>query len=80
VVNVQVAVVEVVLPAVPATGAPPSITKLTLPVGAEVLLTVAVNVTLLPYVEGFNEDVTAVVVVATAELTVRVWFPLVLAV
>jgi hypothetical protein len=72
VVKVQMAVVEVVLPAVPATGAPPSMTKLTLPVGVEVLLTVAVNVTLAPNVEGFNDEVTTVVVDATAEFTVRV--------
>jgi hypothetical protein len=72
VVNVHVAVVEVVLPAVPAAGEPPSIMKLTLPVGAEVLLTVAVKVTLAPNVEGFREEATVVVVDAVAGLTVRV--------
>ena len=45
VVYVQVAVVAVVVPAVPATGLPSSMTKFTTPVGEEVLVTVAVNVT-----------------------------------
>ena len=42
---VHVAVVLVVVPAVPAIGLPPSITKFTLPVGVEALATVAVKVT-----------------------------------
>ena len=74
--NVHVAVVAVVVPAVPATGEPPSITKFTLPVGVDVLVTVAVKVTLLPKVEGFREDVTVVVVEAVAEFTVNVVLPL----
>ena len=41
---VTVALVLVVLPAVPATGLP-SMTRFTLPEGVEVLVTVAVNVT-----------------------------------
>src|SRR6266853_5850707 len=46
----------------PASGAPPSAAKLTLPVGF-VPFTVAVNVTLLPTVAGLRELVSVVVVV-----------------
>ena len=45
VVYVHVAVVELVVPGVPAIELPPSMTKFTLPVGVEALVTVAVKVT-----------------------------------
>src|SRR6266566_5628352 len=51
----------------PASGAPPSAAKLTLPVGF-VPLTVAVNVTVVPTVAGLAELAT-IVVVATAVMT-----------
>jgi hypothetical protein len=44
-VYVHVAVVGVVLPAVPATVPMPAMTKFTLPAGVELLVTVAVKVT-----------------------------------
>ena len=65
VVYVQVAVVAVVVPAVPATVPIPCIVKFTLPVGVPVplvLATVAVNVTESPYVEAFKLEETLVVV------------------
>src|SRR2546423_14929599 len=52
----------------PASGAPPSAIKLTLPVGF-VPATVAVNVTVAPTVAGLAELATIVVVVATAVMT-----------
>ena len=52
----------------PVSGAPPSATKLTLPVGF-VPATVAVNVTVAPTIAGLAELATIVVVVATAVMT-----------
>src|SRR6266446_10870415 len=52
----------------PASGAPPSAAKLTLPVGF-VPATVAVNVTVVPTIAGLAELATIVVVVATAVMT-----------
>ena len=71
---VHVAVVLVVGPAVPAIGLPPSITKFTLPVGGldpDVAVTVAVNITLWPYTEGFKEEATEVLVLTVGLLTVN---------
>jgi hypothetical protein len=63
-VYVHVAVVLVVVPAVPATVPMPAMVKFTLPVGVELLVTVAVRVTELPYVDGLALEATVVVVAA----------------